>query len=141
MWINTLFYCAQCFIIYSMEEVYKINPNMSSVPPPSPQSSEEKHTTIYVAVVLIVAFLIGIVFYMVYNNAPEDIKVEEERIIYTHGEKLEILKGLAGSPEDISNIPPIEERRAILSEIAENKPADTKEYSQEEKLNILYSLQ
>lgn len=119
-----------------MEEIYKINSNIS--PPPSSESPEEKHTTIYIATVLVVAF-IGIVFYMAYNNAPEDVNsVKEERVIYTHEEKLEILEGLASNPEDI---PSIEERRVILSEIAENKQADAKVYSQEEKLNILYSLQ
>lgn len=120
-----------------MENVYKINSSIPPSAPLSPRSPEEKHIIIYAVLILAIAF-IGIVFYVMYNNAPEPEIVKEERVIYTHEQKLEILNELAGNPE---NIPPIEERRAILNKISESKPADAREYSQEEKLNILYSIQ
>ena len=135
MGINVLFCCILYSIIYNMEEVYKINQNMSSTPSSSPSSPENKQPTVYTIVTIVIVFFV-IVFYVMYSNVSEDVK--EGRIIYTHEEKLEILEGLAGNPE---NIPSIEERKDILNDIAENKPADARKYSQEEKLNILYSLQ
>lgn len=136
MWINILCYHKLCLIMCNMENVHNIDPNISTS---SPQSPEEKHTIIYVAAVFIIAF-IGVIFYIAYNNAPEpEDVVKEERIIYTNEEKLQILEGLASSPPE--DIPSIEERKEILSKISESKPANAREYSKEEKLNILYSLQ
>jgi DNA-directed RNA polymerase subunit H (RpoH/RPB5) len=78
--------------------------------------------------------------FFLYTYVNDVILVDDtkEKEVFSQEEKLEILEGLAGDPEDI---PSIEERRVILEGISDNKSEDAGKYSKEEKLQILKSLQ
>jgi len=115
-----------------MEEI-----SQSNYPNIEPQTPQETHGVNYVVVIAIVSFLI-VVSYVLFTNTDIMQNNEENEELYSQEEKLEILEALATNPEEI---PTIEEKEEILNALSEDALGDVEGYSQEEKLNILYSLQ
>ncbi|MDP6387983.1 MAG: hypothetical protein QGG63_01775 [Candidatus Pacebacteria bacterium] len=88
--------------------------------------------------VILAVVLAGATFFLYIFSKSSDLVEPEAKETFSKEEKLVILEGLAGDPE---NIPSIQERKGILNNLIESRADDLRDYSEEEKLQILQSLE
>lgn len=110
---------------------------MEEIPNNQEKYVHKKHPTVHI-IIAVAVIIIAALFVYTYSNDIELLDKTSGKKVFSEEEKFEILESLSG---DQDNSLTIEEKRAILEEISQNRPTDAHEFSEEGKLQILRSLQ